>query len=57
MRKTQIISAFIELTVNTIYGPLCKNAKKKLERKSLNVSNVKLLSKFFFNVFGFFGDL
>ena len=46
---------FIELMVHACYSPLCKNAKDKFgKKKSLNVSNVKLLSNFFFNVFGFF---
>jgi hypothetical protein len=42
-------SAFIELIVHAIYSPLCKN-----EKKSLNVSNVELLSNLFFNVLGEF---
>ena len=45
-------SVFIELMLHAIYSPLCKN-EKKMEKKSLNVPNVKLLSNSFFNVFGF----
>ena len=33
---------------------ICKSSKKKFAKKSINVTNVKLLSKFFFDVFGFF---
>ena len=38
----------------TIYGPIWKRANFFWWKKSLNVSNVKLLSIFFFNIFGFF---
>ena len=33
---------------------ICKSSKKNFGKKSLIVTNVKLLSKFFFNIFGFF---
>ena len=33
---------------------ICKNPKLFFGKNSLNVTNVKLLSNFFFNVFGFF---
>ena len=36
------------------YGPICKCANFFFGKKSLNVQNVKQLSNFFFNVFGFF---
>ena len=45
-------SLFIELMMHAIFGPKCKNAKKKIGKKSLNVLNVKLLSREIFNVFG-----
>ena len=33
---------------------ICKSSKKNFAKKSINVTNVKLLSNIFFNVFGFF---
>ena len=43
--------------LRAIYGPICKHAKKICGEKSLNVLNVKLLSKKDFNIFGFFMPL
>ena len=37
-----------------IYGPICKHANFFGGKKSMNVSYVKVLSIFFFNIFGFF---
>ena len=37
-----------------LYRMICKSSKKIFGKKSLIVTNVKLLSKFFFNIFGFF---
>ena len=39
---------------HTIYGPICKHANFFGGTKSLNVPNVKLLSKKIFNIFGLF---
>ena len=39
---------------HTIYGPICKHANFLGGTKSLNVPNVKLLSKKIFNIFGLF---
>ena len=40
--------------LRALYRMICKNAKSFLGKNSLNVSNAKLFSNFFFNVFGFF---
>ena len=45
---------FIELMLRAIYRMICKKSKSFFGKSSLNVSNVKLFSIFFFNVFGFF---
>ena len=48
-------SVFIFLMLRALYRMICKSSKKKkFAKKSLNVTNVKLLSNFFFNVFSFF---
>ena len=47
-------SVFIFLMLHALYRMICKISRKKFAKKSLNVTNVKLLSNFFFNVFGFF---
>ena len=47
-------SVFIFLMLRALYRMICKSSKKNFAKKSLNVTNVKLLSNFFFNVFGFF---
>ena len=47
-------SVFIFLLFRALYRMICKSSKKLFAKKSLNVTNVKLLSNFFFNVFGFF---
>ena len=47
-------SVFIFLMFRALYRMICKNAKSFFGKNSLNVSNVKLFSIFFFNVFGFF---
>ena len=40
--------------LRALYRMICKSSKKKFGKKSLNVPNVKLLSKKNFNIFGFF---
>ena len=47
-------SVFIFLMMRALYRMVCKNWKTFFAKKSLNVPNVKLLSKFYFNIFGFF---
>ena len=47
-------SVFIFLMLRALYRMICKSSKKNFGKKSLNVPNVKLLSNFFFNIFGFF---
>jgi hypothetical protein len=47
-------SFFTFLMLRALYRILCENAKSFLCKNSLNVSNEKLFSKTFFNVFGFF---
>ena len=47
-------SDFIFLLLHALYRMICKSSKKNFAKKSLNVTNVKLLSNFFFNLFGFF---
>ena len=47
-------SVFIFLMLRALYRMICKSSKKNFGKKSLNVPNVKLLSIFFFNIFGFF---
>ena len=47
-------SVFIFLMLRALYRKICKNVKSFLGEHSLNVTNVKLFSNFFFNVFGFF---
>jgi hypothetical protein len=44
-------SVFIFLMLRALYRMLCKNAKSFLGKNSLNVSNVKLFSKLFFQRF------
>ena len=44
-------SVFIFLMIRAIYGPKCKHSKKLFGRKSLNVTFVKLFSKYFFQSF------
>ena len=38
---------FIDTMMHAIYGPICKHANLFGGKKSMNVSNVKVLSKFF----------
>ena len=47
-------SVFIFLMLRALYRITCKNSKKKFGKNSLNVQNVKLLSKFFFQHFWLF---
>jgi hypothetical protein len=47
-------SVFIFFMFRALYRMICKSSKKNFGKKILNVPNVKLLSKFFFNNFGFF---
>ena len=47
-------SVFIFLILHALYKMICKNVKSFFGENSMNVTNVKLLSNFFFNVFGFF---
>jgi hypothetical protein len=47
-------SVFIFFMLRALYRMICKSSKKKFGKKSLNVPNVRLLSNFFFNIFGFF---
>ena len=47
-------SVFIFLRLSALHRILCKNSKKNLQKKSLNVPNVKLLPKKNFNIFGYF---
>ena len=41
-------SVFIFLMLCDLYRMISKNAKKKIGKNCLNVTNVKLFSKFFF---------
>ena len=47
-------SVFIFLMFPALYMMVCKNSKKCFAKKSLNVPNVKQLSKIFSNVFSLF---
>ena len=47
-------SVFIFLMLRALYRMICKSSKKIFAKKSLNVTNVKLLSNFFFNSFRYF---
>ena len=47
-------SVFIFLMLRALYRMIPKNPKLFFGENSLNVTNVKLLSNFFFNVFGCF---
>ena len=47
-------SVFIFLMFHAFYRMICKSSKKNFAKKSLNVTNVKLLSNFFFNSYRFF---
>ena len=44
-------SVFIFLMLRALYRMICKNAKSFFGKNSLNVSNVKLFSNFFFSTF------
>jgi len=48
MPKTPV---FIFLTLRALYRMICKSSKKIFTKKSLNVTNVKQLSKYFFQRF------
>ena len=46
--------SFYFLMLRALYRMICKNAKSFFGKNSLNVSNVKLFSKIFFQHFWFF---
>jgi hypothetical protein len=46
-------SVFIFLMLRALYRMVCKNSKQNFAKKSLNVPNVKLLSKNLSNIFAF----
>ena len=48
------LTSFYFFMLRVIYGPICKHANFFFGKKILNVPNVKLISTFFLNIFGFF---